>query len=192
MDSLKISLSAITEHGVPFDAAVTVAALRPEGADPLPMAQVRLTGTATLVSDQVLVQGRLQGVYVHPCDRCLEEARRPLNLDVLWCFSEIAPAPRAAVDGEIEVLPDEPDLPRPIVGNEVDLAAAVWEELVLAAPLKYVCNDACRGLCPHCGANLNRGACACGCVEKDTNGERKAFAKLADLFRDTMERPTED
>jgi len=192
LDSLKIPLSAITEYGVPVDAAVKVAALRPEGAEPLPMAAVRVAVTATLVSGQVLVRGRLQGVYVHACDRCLEEAQWPLNLEVLWCFSESAPPARAAERGEVEVLPDEPDLPRPIAGNEVDLAAAVWEELVLAAPLKYVCDAACRGLCPQCGVNWNRAACACGCVEKDTNGERKAFAKLADLFRDTIERPTED
>ena len=194
MDSLKIPLSAITEHGEPFDAAAPVAGLRPEDAAALPMAKVRVAGTVTRVGDQVLVKARLQGDYVHACDRCLEEARIPLDIEVWWCYSESAPQrPEANADGEIEISPDEPDLPRPIVGNDLDLAPAVWEELALATPLKYVCSETCRGLCPRCGANLNQGACGCGVAHDHEDEDRKAFAKLADLIQDTMEkRPTEE
>jgi uncharacterized protein len=35
------------------------------------------------------------------------------------------------------------------------------EQLYLSLPMKPLCQDACKGLCPSCGTNLNRGACDC-------------------------------
>jgi uncharacterized protein len=35
------------------------------------------------------------------------------------------------------------------------------EQVLLALPLKIVCRDDCKGLCPQCGKNLNEGPCAC-------------------------------
>lgn len=43
----------------------------------------------------------------------------------------------------------------------LDLRDAVREELVLALPQFVECRSDCRGLCPHCGANLNAGPCGC-------------------------------
>jgi uncharacterized protein len=43
--------------------------------------------------------------------------------------------------------------------DTTDLAA---EQVLLALPMRLVCRDDCAGLCPRCGADLNReGACAC-------------------------------
>jgi uncharacterized protein len=35
------------------------------------------------------------------------------------------------------------------------------EQIYLELPMKPVCREACRGLCPTCGADLNAGSCAC-------------------------------
>jgi len=35
------------------------------------------------------------------------------------------------------------------------------EQCYLSLPMKPLCRPDCRGLCPQCGTNLNRGACAC-------------------------------
>jgi uncharacterized protein len=35
------------------------------------------------------------------------------------------------------------------------------EQFVLALPMKPLCSATCKGLCVHCGANLNQGPCAC-------------------------------
>ncbi|NYP66715.1 DUF177 domain-containing protein, partial [Escherichia coli] len=48
---------------------------------------------------------------------------------------------------------------RAIHNDEVDLGAQVWEELVLAMPLKFLCDDDCLGLCSACGKDLNAGPC---------------------------------
>jgi uncharacterized protein len=46
-------------------------------------------------------------------------------------------------------------------GDEVDLLPAVRDTLVLALPIAPVCSPKCKGLCPICGQNLNRGSCSC-------------------------------
>ena len=47
---------------------------------------------------------------------------------------------------------------------------------VLMVPLKPLCQEDCRGLCPICGANLNRETCSCQAEKSDS-----PFAALAKL-----------
>ena len=44
---------------------------------------------------------------------------------------------------------------------EIPFSDLVRESLILAEPLKSVCSETCRGLCPHCGINLNTAQCGC-------------------------------
>jgi len=91
------------------------------------------------------------------CARCLEPALR----DVAGSFDLIY-RPLGADAGREE---------RSIRGAEADIAYyqgegllledLLREQVLLAVPLKAVCNDACKGLCPRCGKNLNLEACAC-------------------------------
>ncbi|MBM4294554.1 MAG: DUF177 domain-containing protein, partial [Deltaproteobacteria bacterium] len=48
-----------------------------------------------------------------------------------------------------------------ISGENIDLQGIVREQIILSMPLKPLCHEDCRGLCPGCGANLNREACTC-------------------------------
>ncbi|MEI6564358.1 MAG: DUF177 domain-containing protein [bacterium] len=43
----------------------------------------------------------------------------------------------------------------------LDLTDEVRETIILAFPNYPLCQEACRGLCPVCGINLNRGKCGC-------------------------------
>ncbi len=54
----------------------------------------------------------------------------------------------------------------------IDLGELVREQLYLALPMKPLCSDSCRGLCPHCGTNLNRGACDCRTEWRDPRFEK--------------------
>ncbi len=46
-------------------------------------------------------------------------------------------------------------------GEEVDLSPLILEQVLLALPTRPLCREDCRGLCPHCGVNLNRNTCGC-------------------------------
>jgi uncharacterized protein len=41
------------------------------------------------------------------------------------------------------------------------------EQFYLALPMKPLCQEGCRGLCPQCGTNLNQSECACISEWKD-------------------------
>jgi len=43
----------------------------------------------------------------------------------------------------------------------IDLSEDVRQTILLAVPFKLLCSEDCRGLCPGCGADLNREACRC-------------------------------
>jgi uncharacterized protein len=47
-------------------------------------------------------------------------------------------------------------------GRTLDLGEGVRETLLVELPMAPHCREDCKGLCPHCGANLNNGPCACG------------------------------
>jgi uncharacterized protein len=46
-------------------------------------------------------------------------------------------------------------------GDGVELNEILREQILLAMPIKTVCRDACKGLCPQCGKNLNIAECQC-------------------------------
>ena len=55
----------------------------------------------------------------------------------------------------------------PLRGELLDLQPLVRDAILLELPLAPVCSEACRGLCPTCGADLNDGACSCGTAPAD-------------------------
>ena len=52
-----------------------------------------------------------------------------------------------------------------------DILPRVREAVILELPMRFLCSEDCKGLCPLCGANLNRGPCACGDREQDPRWE---------------------
>ncbi|HWO04128.1 MAG TPA: DUF177 domain-containing protein, partial [Methylomirabilota bacterium] len=45
--------------------------------------------------------------------------------------------------------------------GQLDVTALLETETTLALPMKPLCREGCRGLCPVCGGNRNITACAC-------------------------------
>src|SRR6266404_3874944 len=60
---------------------------------------------------------------------------------------------------------------------------ATAEQLLLALPLKVICQSDCRGLCPNCGANLNHEDCRC-----ETHATDPRMAPLARLKQDWLKK----
>lgn len=97
------------------------------------------------------------------CSRCLEPFRLPVKapFDLLYL-----PAADASTETEREV--DDEDLETSYYENDaIDLNQLLREQFYLALPMKPLCQDECRGLCPQCGTNLNTGACDCAPVWED-------------------------
>jgi uncharacterized protein len=101
-----------------------------------------------------------------PCGRCLT----PVALDVPVEF-ELALVPAEEADARAEKDANQGPVSgsfdagaaeeETYTGKVVDLDPIVREQVVLALPPYPVCRDACKGLCPVCGANLNDRECGC-------------------------------
>lgn len=62
--------------------------------------------------------------------------------------------------------------------NSLDVEQICSEQLILNLPLRFLCREDCKGLCPVCGADLNSGACSCGGKKVDPRME-----KLKEYFK---------
>ena len=51
--------------------------------------------------------------------------------------------------------------------DKIDITEDVRDYILLAVPMKKLCNEDCKGLCPRCGKNLNDGQCSCSPEEVD-------------------------
>jgi len=63
-------------------------------------------------------------------------------------------------------------------GDEVDLSPLIREQVLLALATRPLCQEDCRGLCPHCGVNLNGTTCECRIESLDPRLEALRSLKL--------------
>ncbi len=115
--------------------------------------------TLQRVSDLIEVEGTISCTARLSCARCLAEFDLPIATAVRLAYTRALPEAEAPGDAEA-VDPEVLDL-LPFSGEEIDLTEGVQEEIVLALPLRALCREDCRGLCPRCGADWNRGPCTC-------------------------------
>ena len=91
------------------------------------------------------------------CARCLE----PVLQDVAHKFDLLyRPQGTDAGREELSVTSAEAEVSY-YQGEGLQLEDVLQEQVLLALPLKAICRDDCKGLCPHCGKNLNVEQCAC-------------------------------
>jgi DUF177 domain-containing protein len=167
-----ISLRELEQHRVDFEEEI--------GADVIDYAEdihqvrpLRSSGHAELVEERRGHRERIEDIRVVGdfstrlqlnCARCLEPVARDIagDFDLLY-------RPRGADSGvdERTVAKDEAEVSY-YTGDGVLLEDVLREQVLLAVPLKAVCREDCRGLCPHCGRNLNVEQCNCAEPLEDT------------------------
>lgn len=192
---LQFSLQSIPENGLPLSAEVELGPIQPEGVEDLPCQSVTFDATAEIMGNDIFVQGQVAGVFTHTCDRCLEEGDFPFNLDIAWLFEPLGSLQEAGVDMEEndEGTHLDTGVARCIVDDAVDLRPHVWEEVALAMPTKFICDENCLGLCGQCGKNLNSGVCNCDpATEQDEPVGNRGLAGLAEMFPDLAPKNVKD
>jgi len=135
----------------------------PIGAVDLDLANARVTSPITLEGKAVkatgllVLTGRLGGTVEIDCDRCLEPARRPVDIEL---DLEFVPNQQIADQTNLELHLD--DMKRDeIDGSEIHLVEIAREQILLDLPQQFFCSDDCKGLCEKCGTNLNLKDCDC-------------------------------
>ncbi|MSO83708.1 MAG: DUF177 domain-containing protein [Acidobacteria bacterium] len=127
------------------------------------MAPVDLAFELHKDKDRFRLVGTVETELELACSRCLD----PFRLSIAASFDlRYLPAAAASVDVEREV--EDEDLETSYYrGDEIELNELMREQFYLALPMKPLCLEDCRGLCPQCGTNLNTGACGCAPVWED-------------------------
>ncbi len=95
------------------------------------------------------------------CDRCLDEFDTDFTADIEQQY----------LKGKGELL-DEDIIRIANDATKIDLNPVIAEMMLLNHPLKMLCSEDCKGICPHCGANLNYEACRCTEVPVDPRWEK--------------------
>ncbi len=105
--------------------------------------------------------------YSTECARCLKPLLKPVEFD----FDSVV-----KVTDDVHELLDE-DAVVIDSSNRLDLQELVEGLVIMNLPMKVLCSDDCKGLCPQCGKDLNEGECGCNKKEVDPR-----FAKLKELL----------
>lgn len=107
-----------------------------------------------LLAGDIVASGEVTGTAVMDCRRCLNPVEMKLDHPLRFSYREgITDLEAEAEEEFVYAVPEK--------AREVDLSDAIREHVVLGLPEYAECREDCKGLCPHCGTNLNEQNCDC-------------------------------
>jgi len=113
--------------------------------DTVQFSNVKASGSLVSGEDDITARGTATATLSAHCARCLEA----VSMDV---------------ETEFEVLfaltSDDPDVYK-LDNHSIEMEDPVQDALLLEIPMRFLCSEECKGLCPTCGHNLNEGPCTC-------------------------------
>ncbi|HWP59237.1 MAG TPA: DUF177 domain-containing protein [Candidatus Acidoferrales bacterium] len=105
---------------------------------------------------EILLRGSFRGIVKGECGRCLEDYTFRIDSS----FDLVLLPARAEKEKTRELTQDEMSVSF-YQGAEINLAPLIQEQVLLALPIRPLCDESCRGLCVGCGINLNEASCRC-------------------------------
>jgi uncharacterized protein len=172
-DSLKINLTILPEEGLRLafseDAAWFKECFSADEVPEFSLVRADINCLITRSGDTIYIRGELAAQISQECSRCLELATIPIGGD--FSYTLVPAKEETAEDLELTAQELETSYYR---GDFIDLAPILCEQLMLQVPMKILCTEDCKGLCPHCGLNLNTGSCDC---HSDVVNDRLAVLK---------------
>lgn len=133
---MKIHVNKIPEEGLEISEQIDQHQLLPDTESMVFTGPIDAKAAVKKVQDELFVNITISVPVEYSCSRCLGKKETFIKKD-------------------FEVI-------KHVQMNEVvDLNDNIREEIVLDFPMKVLCKDDCKGLCPNCGQNLNAGECDC-------------------------------
>lgn len=108
---------------------------------------------------QIIIDVSSEFKVKYECDRCGKAYKTKLksNYQMVYFMNE-----RPAETDSINIS----YLPKDTV--KIDISSDVREYALLSIPMKKLCKENCKGLCPNCGKDLNKEQCSCKNDEVDS------------------------
>jgi uncharacterized protein len=120
-------------------------------------AALHVAGIASLLGSEIHVQGALTTQLELECARCIEPVAQAVKRDFDLYYRSLEESPK---EDELAVPRGEEELGF-FSGDGLLLEDVAKEQVILSLPMRCVCREDCKGLCPHCGINRNRETCTC-------------------------------
>jgi uncharacterized protein len=114
----------------------------------------------------LLLTGEFSGTTELTCVRCL----RPFDQTLNWKLTEVFALSAKTVSESGLIVPED---------AQIDLQPILRDYALLEVPIKTLCREDCRGLCPVCGQDLN----VMDCGHRPASGD-SPFAALEDLLKE--------
>ncbi len=158
---MKIRISNIPEEGIRFEFARKRQWL--EGMLPadkrtdFSLQEVRVDCLARKIRETVCLEMDVEAEVEQECCRCLDAVVVPLRSQVKYT---LAPVRERMAEEDPESIEEDLNFDY-YREDEVEFDPIVLEQVLMLVPMKPLCTEDCRGLCPSCGTNLNKETCNC-------------------------------
>jgi len=160
---MRIWLDQVQDEPFRWDETVSIAPETLDRPELLHLGPIHWRGQVTFADPGYYLQAKASYSQSLSCIRCLkpieEESEVDVELLVLEERPPLAAGEHALQEEELGVLYAE--------GKELDLDPILVEQLQLNVPMKPLCREDCKGLCPHCGADRNLEPCGCATASAD-------------------------
>ncbi len=108
---------------------------------------VEFEGNLVNASGVMKLEGLLKLEYASKCSRCLKDIKCNMDIKVKEDFLE----KDESTGPEVYTYED----------NYILIDNVLKDNIILNLPVKQVCDENCKGLCPRCGVDLNKHECSC-------------------------------
>lgn len=163
-----VPLTDIPEGGVTLTCQVRSDDLALKPGDAMVRGDLALSVEIARIASGLSANGELSGTFLRGCVRCLKEYEDRVRLSFAVEYRQAAAKERVVRTGDQPASGDTPpDVPEPddevypLVGDHLELAEMLREQIILATPMQPLCREGCPGLCPVCGQDLNDRRCDC-------------------------------
>lgn len=127
------------------------------------LTQIQIDLTAERQAIEVRIRGQLTTEVGLPCSRCLEPVRIPVDTRFDQFYESNA---EHLLHGEIALHEIDTEIGF-YSGDFIEVNDIAREQILLSLPMKPICREDCKGLCPNCGKNRNLKDCNCESVLVD-------------------------
>ncbi|WP_315114920.1 DUF177 domain-containing protein [uncultured Clostridium sp.] len=123
---------------------------------------IKFEGEFNLIEDTISLNGTVTTTLELTCSRCLAKFAKEVEIPI---------------EEKLSKEENKDDDYIFIEGDVIDITEIIENNIIVSLPIRRLCNEECKGLCPNCGVNLNNSACNCG--ENDIDPR---LAKLKNFF----------
>ena len=134
---MKIKTTGIPAEGLQVTKSLEPVEIGLADEDVTCLAPLEITAKVERIRNTVIVQTEVKMKTSLACSRCLEDVERETTDHFKFEY---------VVESNTEF---------------IDIGKDIRQEIILSLPAKVLCREDCRGLCLHCGANLNEEECRC-------------------------------